>query len=502
MRQPMKSWPTCRSSKRHALSIMEVLFAIGVLTIGMLGIASILPVATNNAAMTLERDRAVEEMNNRAAADIAKLKSSFDDVIIANRSLANFNASQTRFNQISTRDFGLVLTSYDPFSTSNVPNLPEAFCIDPWFLTAANTVRNDLPATTPNNNRNAYDRTMFPCLDPRYQPIDYSPSDALSTHIALQWDTPRFTRIALPSEGNAGILSAMAAEVSTRQSDDFSLVLPTGDQASLPPGLFVRRSGNGARSLARSTVSSRYSSMLMMARSQTGSNIFDASVVTMRDRHVVTNDGAAPALLHRLDPYIAADPSVSGGPSPDPSLTLFPSEQLGYVSYAEAPFSGGGGGSFSFRCSRFVKPDLRRGSWICLMRRQYARAPGPTIIPGALKYSWYRVNDVGSEPELVTNGSRVYYETTISVTGSDWLFHPIQSLVSTSPLVYSAPYFGNTIQPNWGSGTVFDLDSMAARGTAPNFSGGVTPFYEHQDYGTIVVMMPDVINVRQFQVQL
>ena len=41
-------------SLRRGLSIMEILFAIAVLTIGLLGVASILPVATNNASMALQ----------------------------------------------------------------------------------------------------------------------------------------------------------------------------------------------------------------------------------------------------------------------------------------------------------------------------------------------------------------------------------------------------------------------------------------------------------------
>ena len=51
-----------RADRRSGLSLMEVLFAIGVLTVGLLGIASVLPVASDTAARTLQRDKATEEV--------------------------------------------------------------------------------------------------------------------------------------------------------------------------------------------------------------------------------------------------------------------------------------------------------------------------------------------------------------------------------------------------------------------------------------------------------
>ena len=78
--------------QRDGLSIMEVLFAIGVLMIGLLGIASILPVAGRNAANALRSDAtagAVENQINNAAARVSEQLTSVD---VPNQSRVAFQA--------------------------------------------------------------------------------------------------------------------------------------------------------------------------------------------------------------------------------------------------------------------------------------------------------------------------------------------------------------------------------------------------------------------------
>jgi len=503
--------PFSQIGTRRGLSIMEVLFAIAVLTIGLLGVASILPVATNNAANAIQIDRAIEEINNRIATDMANVSSDFTEVIVGNNSLAAFNAPpgnpnfrnafnippSARFKAISTFEFGNHLNQYDlnygvvtpatPYPP-NQSNLPDAFCIDPWFLSAANTLRDD---TGPNDTRNGYDRTVFPCYDPRYQPINNSPSAALTSSIALDWDTPRFTRVAIPFEGSEGVLSAASAQAATRRSDDFSVVVP--DDTTRGPGLFVQRGGNAVGSLTKNTVSSRYSSIVLMSRSEPGSNLFDAAVVTMVDREAVTVPGGGPGLAHNLSPYAAADPSIENGPPPADNELVYGGEQLGYVTQSDRPFTGGGGGEFIFRTSAFVKPDVGDSDWLMLMRREYTRDPATGIpLPGALRFAWYQVSDVIVQPTIVNLAGVTSWQTQVAVRGPDWVFHPIQVQPFTNS--YGAPYYGNATQPSWGNVPAFDYDSMPRNSDPVGF--------EHQDFGTLVVLMPDVVSVKRFQIQL
>lgn len=505
-------------SHRQGLSIMEVLFAIAVLTIGMLGVASILPVATYNAAQALQTDRAVEEISNRTATEIAKLANEFDEVKVAYNSYSRFRNNPgaparpirgLRFDNIDTGSFGNHLADYEKHRSTTIPSppqpfLPDAFCIDPWFLTVAGTLRDD--DTDPVASRNGYDRTLFPCYDPRLDPLNTSPTETLGNSVAggltFTRQLPRFTRIAQTLSGSS-VFAANNAEYQARRSDDFSVVIP-GDRTR-PPGIFVQRGGNGAKSPMQNKVSSRFSSMITMARSSPGSRLYNAAVITMLDRHIVTVPGGSfnghviPAAgeipAHNMRPYTAWLPDDPARPNsfPDDANQIYPGEMLGYVVKAPRPISGGGGGEFVFRTNRYVRPSVRNGDWLMLMRQEYIRTPIPSIVPTTLKYAWYRVSDVVSAPSLTTIGGREYYETQVSVRGQDWMFHPIQNQVFAG--IYGPPYFGNATQPSWGTPPAYDFDAMAAQGTDP-------VGYNHFDYGTAVVLMPSVISVRQFQVQL
>ena len=523
-----------RTRRRYGLSIMEVLFAIGVLTIGLLGIASILPVATNNASTALRTDRAVEEINNRVAEDLAELSSSFETVVVSNNSQATFNGAivsflhNQRLGEVSTSRFGTYLQQYDRVlaaGAADQPQMPDAFCIDPWFLSAAGALRDDI---NPNfyNNRNGYDRTLFPCYDPRINPILDPPNEALSNALGPGdtkiVDLPRFTRIAFPFN-NQALVAAMNAEAEARRSDDFSVNV-NEDDSTLGPGLFVQRARNGgpptfpiprSQSLAKSTVSSDFSSFVLMSRSAPGSNVFDAAVVTTLKRNVLNVDGgyfdgnlvpptagAIPA--HNLRPYAAWLPDDPANPNSfaTEDTQLYDGEMIGYVSAAPRPIAGGGGGEFEFRTNRYVKPAIQAGNWLMLMRREYSleRSQGypvtARIVPGALKFAWYRVTDVMIRPTLVTRSGVDLYETQVTVNGPDWVFHPTQ--VQMFGNQYAPPYYRPTAANPalaWTNPPFFDVDNLPARGTNP--AG-----YAHFDYGTTVVLMPSVISVRQFQVQL
>ncbi len=442
---------------------MEVLFAIGVLTVGILGIASVLPVATHNAAQTLKRDKAIEEVTNHVAAKIARIGEQLDSVVVVNNSQQVFNSTGQRYNEIS------------------LAGLPNSFCIDPWFVTAANNLRNDAN-TMPDNTRNGYDRTQFPCYDPRFNPT-LSPSAPIATSVSGGWSTPRFARVALPFPGASGAPSFKAAQSSAREYDNLSIFQPK--DTTFPPGLFVQTGQSGT--LAKNSVSGRFSSIVMMSRSAPGSNVYQASVVTMLDRDVTIVPGGG-SQAFQLQPYTAA-PADAINPF-DNQLT-YADEVMGFVTFAPRPFIGGGGGEFVYRHSAFMSPEVSSGDWLMLARQQYAvRVPGPaptyqpvTFTPLETRFAWYQVRSVVQAPTIVAPD---VYETRVAVRGPDWVFHPSQIVIHPS-LGYAPPY---TSSP----------PPLAP--TSPN-----PPEYNFfntgdQNFGTIVVLMPKVVSVQQTQIAL
>lgn len=486
-----------RSSSRHGLSIMEVLFAIGVLTVGLLGIASILPVALDNARTALDSDRSVEEINNRAALELARIGDRMDRITVANNSRVAFESTNTVWSGRRYRELGLA-------------DFPSEFVIDPWFLFASDNLRDD-SGPNPDANRNAYNRGLFPCYDARYEPITLSPSASIGNST---WDTPRLARVALPLADSAGHPSYLLAEQLARNADDLSLIQAT--DSTKAPGLFVKQANSPAVSPATTEVSGHYSSIVMMRRTS-ASNLYEATVVTMRDRQVlispsdmpIPNSGNPPAIFptvgsphpaFNLTPFVAAAPDTRNPPN---SSLVYEGETLGYVTYAPSPFVGGGGGEFSFRHSAFSSPDIRSGDWVLLMRREYGVNPNdvtpisnssppypePTGIPGRLLYEWYRVSSVSQPPTLDDEDNPTYYETTITVRGADWVFHPSQ--IHTDDFGFLPPY------PN------FQTNSNIY----PPLLNSIRPVYDssvvgHPKLGTVIVLMPSVVGVQKFQIQL
>ncbi len=451
VRSPAKS--------RRGLSLMEVLFAIGVLTVGILGIASVLPVATSNASKTLQRDKGIEEVSNRIASDIARIGDQLDSIILANNSRSAFDNAGPSFHL--------------RFLERELDSTQDAICIDPWFLTAADNLRpdnNPMPDTT----RNGYDRTQFPCYDARFNPL-LSPSEQISAsgpwpNTRDIWLTPRFTRVAIPRSGTTAAPSFQAMQSGAREADNLSLFQPK--DTTLPPGLFVQKASQ-SRSLTKTSVSGRYSSMVMMSRSAPGSNVFQTAIVTMLDREVVIVRGGGP-LAFQLAPYTAAAPDAIN--PADDELT-YADEVMGYVTFAPRPFIGGGGGEFVYKHSSAMSPKIRSGDWLMLARQEYG--VGGTALE--VKYAWYQVRSVVQKPTLQDGGTT--FETRVSVRGPDWVFHPRQVLVQG--LGYGPPYTA-TNPPTAANPPTYDITTTPA----------------DRRFGTIVVLMPKVVSVYQTTTRL
>ena len=326
----------------------------------------------------------------------------------------------------------------------------------------------------------------------------------------LAWNTPRFVRMSLPGVGSNSAPSHALSRSNGVSQDDLSVNI--SEDSTLGAGLFVQRSANLMRSLNRSTVSGRFSSMVMMSRSEVGSNLFNAAVVTMQDRRLVTVPGGGTVgqflgtadtddLKHRLKPYVAAGPTNA---RPQDTELTYEGEVMGYITQASRPIVGGGGGEFVFRTSAFTPPDVEEGGWVCLMRQEYPidpyvpGSPAPTPQPrirrlspcgrvpvfdsdpqASVRFGWYQISDVVDGPNLDSTGT--YYETQLSVRGPDWVFHPSQVNINGLRM---QPYFSSTVVP---------------AGTAPGYDFATTG---HPDFGTIVVCMPDVVSVRQFPIRL
>lgn len=459
------SQPSRCKQRRSGISLLEVIFATGVLLIGLMGLAAVLPVATNNARRSLESDRSKEVFRNqdanrslRGLKDVSLLSSYFG----GESSLANFNATKQAFLYPSQTPVptppGKEPAIYPSFDVATTSDLPSVFCIDPWFLTAANTLRDDV-----NSRLNGYDRSVFPCYDEQYNPAQ-SPGSPLQRSAA--WAGRRMPRVSISS-----IKSVDYNEVMAKDFDSIQVVLNPDDN-SLPPGLFVKRANDGLTRTS-TALSGRYSYLMTMRRNGTG------DVVIFKDRQVVIDPAgdyglkdvlqqqASSGPRHRLTPYTIAEFEEQKNQSPD--RRAFADERVGWVTYAKQVLRGSGG-SFEFRTSKYVDPNVQPGDWVMLLRRNYN-----TSGMRDLEFAWCEVSSV-DEPAVLENDT---YRSRITVKDVSWLFHPVQTYNRFSG---SGPYPPNSSPRGWDPASEVydgDLNSQYA-------------------YGTLVVLMKNVVTVRSF----
>ena len=445
---------------RSGISLLEVIFATGVLLIGLMGLAAVLPVATNNARRSLESDRSKEVFNNQ---DANRSLRGLDDVSLLSsyfrgeNSLTNFNNKKQAF--LSNTPPGEPASVYPSVDVVGISDLPPVFCVDPWFLTAANTVRDDVSPRV-----NGYDRSLFPCYDDSYDPSQ-SPSVILNPDVT--WSGRRMPRVSISQ-----ITSVDYNEFMAKDFDAIRVVLNPDDK-SLPPGLFVKRANDGLTRTS-TALTGRYSYLMTMRNHGRTGNI-----VVFKDRQVVIDPSGDFGLndvmqndstlgpRHKLTPYTAA-PFEQINQSTDQQT--FADERIGWVTYAKNVLRGSGG-SFEFKTNPYVDPNVAPGDWVMLLRRNYS--PGPT--PRDLDFAWCQVSSV-DEPAVLENG---FYRSRITVKDVSWIFHPLQTYNRFSG---SGPYRPGSPPRGWDpSSEIYDGDSNG-----------------EYLYGTLVVLMKNVVTVRSF----
>lgn len=339
---------------RRAVTLIEVVFAIGVILIGLLGLLSILPLAGRRAqdAISLSVGPAIGEQV------IKELQ--------ARRYLSSGRLRQVPDNTSS------VPGNIDP--TLGVSSL----CIDPIFTSA--TVVPPPPATT-----NGYTGAAFPYYRPTHHPLLDPSTDSTN------WPTiqPRLTRVgvtrapASPPPFTSNVTTAFI-----NNNEAFAI-------AESPDDLFVSRPDDKTLNatfkdgeLAAITGGLEYGTRIpkgdftwfATVNPLPGDVYASISVVVMklRDRNFTLPTGvAAPS-------------------SPQGNLV---GERMAYVSYASG-FSGGAGGSVHLVAAANTVASIQSDDWVMLSRNVSGTAAGPVV------HRWYRVVGVGGdEQKLTTDGT-------------------------------------------------------------------------------------------------
>lgn len=352
---------------RHALTIIEVMIAIGVILIGLLGVAALIPIAAEDASASVRMDSGVR-MAASVTADLrARDIGSFSNVYYWDNDLRNddgrgVNAQPARKSPVADLD----APSFEQQASYRTGRMA-AFCIDPGFLSVAQAP-SDLQ-TLPIN-RNAYQLSRFPYYNEFYDGL--SPPNALLGSLNSGYPSPRMWRIgfgAPPSSAARPFYPPGVTNLLIR--GEHELVMDRSDDKLAPLGQLINPlSGDvvGSRQYE-----ARYSWIATVAPVD-GSDLYKLSVVVIENR--ARSSGITPAAM---SPYQATT-----------SRDNLPSERLAWIANG---VSLGSNSEVEIYASELVSSDVKSGQWVMLSNQPYINGqPHPTI-PAI--HRWFRVVQTG-----------------------------------------------------------------------------------------------------------
>lgn len=390
------------SQRAHAvrrvsgISLVEVIFAIGVILIGLVGVMSILPLAGRRAqdAITLSVGAAMGDA-------------------VSNQLLSKqwLNWSMPGQSQYRIRTVAGGLTEQVTIVPMAGINRPyeyslhrEAFCIDPMMVRQS----------TETSAVGSFNSMYFPYYQPGYNP-DRNPADNLSGSTAVADNLPhlpaplrRMVRVGvLRHRGVAQLLTDAEAFQLAERVDDLRIERP--EDRTLPALIKGSSATSATAGLPYGArfASGEYSWMATVVPEPT-SGYATLSVVTLRNRD------------RQFD-----FPDV-GEESPDANAQ---SERLTAVQ-TNIGFNGGAGGTVTIRGSLNVSPRVEVGNWVMMSSflvgiaspsYQYQSYYSPTAVPNQFPiHRWYRVAAVDAEPTI--NYSTGTWTRALHLDGPDWQF--------------------------------------------------------------------------------
>ncbi|MCG8648376.1 MAG: hypothetical protein MI861_01000 [Pirellulales bacterium] len=479
---------------------MEVMFAIGVLLIGIVGLAHVIPIGIHQSADAVTSDKTLIAMENLVGQTILQAES----------------ASQSGFVVANRWSTSGVPEGYLPYQPT-VADYRFGICVDPWFLTAGfnrrNTTANPILASTFDaSTLNGYDRSLFPCYDRGYNPLA-SPSESLydsmgnrttawgsftqslwrapflTTPAGVHPHQPRFLRVA-PAKLRTTLVPgvnprSLSERVFASQSAEPSLVTPEED-TTLPAG---RRYGGTVAAPVRGSEIGRFSAMSFIVTRENDPHKLRISTAVLKNRIPTINPGVPGTGGFPLSPYTydrAAAPYYEG-------------EQLAYVQSVAAStmasFASGLGGQVELvmhRAPGQPAPKFRTGQYLMFMRHVYpvrtAFFNSPTnntfVLPtwpgpSRLDFEWFTIADVVGDP--ATDVER----EAVAVTAID----PGDISSTGSPAM--RPVWRITLDlrgPAW----LFDDSSRITSGTF-DYTPGLASYQD----ATYAVWMPEVVGVHE-----
>lgn len=454
---------TLERRTQRGVTLMEVIFAIGVILTGLVGLAALIPVAANNAKTTLELDRSISESTSSAATGAVRSFNDANELVIFDKatagSTANATGSYGYLPSEGMRTIGWKLdrqSNYDPpinattgfeifvgkLETPGYGHMPlgsglsAGVCIDPLGMPDPYFAS---PFTAVETTDSAYDNSRFPYYGERYNVLN-PPNEAVGspagpggpTGTTPSWPmSPRMWRATLKTPlYDPPLRSPPLRELPLVRRDLIpatavgSIFLGSGGLSPFAPKgtddprsvLLSQTVINGELIDSARDVSSEYSWFVTLTPPFLGGDTFRQAIVVVRQRQApVPKFNQDPLALKRTS-YTITDTEENP-----------PAERVTWIEAANG-FIGGAGGEVLIYGSQSVDDDIQAGQWVMLSRQPHElSATGVPSVPiGPAVHRWYRVLRT-DEPEVINGyasplGTQNVWRRWVSLAGPDWAF--------------------------------------------------------------------------------
>lgn len=353
---------------RRAVTLVEVIFAIGVVLIGLVGLMSILPLAGR---------RADDALSLNASAQLAE--TAMDELMVkkflSNGRLRTFNY-RTPTPSISSAD---------------------SFVIDPMFCSIFEATEGNVTDSNPAVIAGiGYDQKLFPYYKERHNPY----LDPSINSVNWPADQPRMHRVGIGHPTNVNSSTGPAfidrEQALSLVEDSNDLVVSRNKKDRTLPATFqALQSSDSGLEYGKRVPAGTYSWIATV--NPLGGGYASVSVVVIRNRErnfKVPTTAVANALE-----------------SPDQNMV---GERLAYVTYSSG-FSGGAGGVVHIEGSMATVSRLRSNDWIMLSRK----TTNNTI------HRWFRIVGVDGKP--VEDTAAGTWKHKVLLDGPDWRFGSTQA---------------------------------------------------------------------------
>ncbi len=452
-----------RKGLRNAVTLIEVIFSIGVILIGLLGLLSILPLAGKRAQDSVGLSVApVLASNVQAELNAEKF---FNSNRL--RSITTSNGTQPAWLNPEYKH-----TVLNP-GTQVAPDKPILDISNTTALTETQYLA--VMAEVDRGERTGFlaERIRIPsfCIDPLYASLTNAPNAAETQSGCYGGCFPYYKQTDDPTidpstQGTAGLATARQPRMFrvgvtvrsnnaakpfrnvtsglrlTERQDDLSLTRPTDKTLPAQFGLksgITKVTSNGLV-YDRRIPSGEYT-WLATVNPLRGGVYASVSVVVLRKR------------VRAFNPWsLDTAPATPNGNPID--------ERIAFVSFANG-FKGGAGGVVHLISSANTVSNLKSGDWLMLSRFSSTGRDSNTQLDTVIDHHrWYRVVNVGTQAEELPNSpwGKVWRHK-VTLDGPDWSFSSIDNqpdIVDSDQALQPTLHYKPYLIPD-GSGSAIDM---------------------------------------------